>query len=67
MRHGLHGDDAAVVEAIAHLLEAGLFGVDEVVGQVHEERRITHRGLGAEHGVAQPERRRLTDVDARGI
>ena len=67
MRHGLHGHDAAVVEAIAHLLEAGLLGVDEVVGEVHEERRIAHRGLGAQHGVAQAQRRGLADVDAGGV
>ena len=65
-RHLLHADDAAagLLVAIAHLREHRLLGVDQVVGEVHEERLVADDRMRAEHGVAEAERRRLADVDA---
>ena len=45
-------------------LRHGSVGVDQVVREVHEERRIAHGRLGAQHGVAEAQRRGLADVDA---
>ena len=59
---------AALVEDIDHLLQAGHFGVDHVVGQNDGERLVADEFLGAEHGVAQAERFALADIaDAREL
>ncbi len=47
-----------------HLLEAADVAVDEIVGEVHEERLVADGLLRAEHGVAEPERHALTHEDA---
>ena len=52
---------------IGHLRQHRLLGVDEIVGEMHEERLVAHRRPRAEHRVAETERRRLADVDAGGI
>ena len=68
-RHVFHAQHAAAVKGIGsrHLLEAGFARVDQVVGQVHEERLLAYRRLGAQHRVAEPQRRRLADIDAGGV
>ena len=49
----------------AHLREAADLAVDEIVGEMHEERLVADGMLRAEHGVAEPERHALTHEDAR--
>ncbi len=51
----LDAKDAAlpIPEDIGHLPQAGLVGVDQVVGEVHEERLRPHGRPRAQHGVAE--------------
>ena len=67
--HGLHAEHAAAVpfEHPRHLPETGFLGVDQVVGQVHEERLVADRGARAQHRVAETQRIRLADEDAAGV
>ena len=44
---------AALVEDIDHLLQAGNFGIDHVVGQDDGEWLVADQFLGAEHSVSQ--------------
>ena len=57
-RHGLDAEDARpmLLEVPAHLLEAADLAVDEIVGQVHEERLVADGAFRAQHGVAEAER-----------
>ncbi len=56
-----------LVEDPRHLLQAGFLGVDEVVGEVDEERLVADRRARAEHRMPEPERRGLADVDAASV
>ncbi len=53
-----------LLEVLAHLLEAADLAVDEIVGQVHEERLVADGALRAQHGVAETERDALPHEDA---
>src|SRR6202030_3022820 len=66
-RYVLHAEYAASVrlEYIHHLLEAWHRGIDQIVREMHHEGRIADDGPGAQHGVAEAQRRRLPDVHAR--
>ena len=65
-RHRLATDHAAATPGVhrSHLREHRRLCIDEIVGEMHEERLLAHRRSGAEHGMTETERRRLADVDA---
>ena len=65
---GLRGEDrtAALVEDIDHLLDAGDFGVDDVVGENDSEGLVAYQFFGAENGVAEAERLVLANVADAG-
>ena len=62
----LHAEHAALmlVEHFDHLLEARNLRIDQIVREMHHERRIADHRPRAQHGVAQTQRRRLADVYA---
>ena len=68
-RHHLHAKDTRALGLVhlRHLRQAGDFAADQVIGQVHEERFGADRRLRAQHRVAETQRGRLADVDARGV
>ncbi len=66
--HVLHAEHASSVsgEHVDHLLQAGHGSVDQIVREMNHEGRVADHGPRAQNGVAQSQRRRLADVDARG-
>jgi hypothetical protein len=68
-RYDLAADDAAAALRVygRHLREHRLRGIDEIVGEMHEERPVAHRRPRAEDRMPEPERRGLPDVDAGGV
>ncbi len=69
VRHDLHAEHAGALGLVdlRHLRKTGDLAADQVVREVHEERLRADRRLRAQHRVTQAERRRLADVDARGV
>jgi hypothetical protein len=67
--HRLHAEHAAAasLERPRHLRQARLGPVDEVVGQVDEERFVADHRARTQYCMTEPERRRLADVDAAGV
>src|SRR5277367_5420755 len=60
----LRGNHRALglVEDFDHLLQAGSFGINDVVGEEHCERLVSHQFTRHEHGVAEAQRLFLADV-----
>ena len=51
-----------LIEDLDHLLEAGDFGVDHVIGQEHGEGLVAYQFARHQHGVAEAESFFLADV-----
>ena len=68
-RHDLDPEHARALGVVdlRHLRKARDLALDQVIREVHEEGLGTDRRLRAQHRVPEAERRRLTDVDARGV
>jgi len=69
VRHGLAANDAAPFGPVhgGHLLEAGHFRIDEIVGKVDEEGLVPYGRPCAQDRMSQPEGGGLPDIDAGGI
>ncbi len=69
LRNDLNPEHAGTLRFVdvRHLPQAGDLALDQVVRQVDEERLRAHCRLRTQHRVAQSERRRLPNVDARCI
>ena len=65
-RHVLHAEyrAAVVIVGVRHLLHDRRLAVEQVVGKQYRERFVADHRFRTEHGVAEPERLRLADVDA---
>ncbi len=66
LRHVLHAEHAAAAFLVhlRHLFQARHARIDQIVGEMHHERRVADHRPRAQHGVTETERRRLTDVHA---
>jgi hypothetical protein len=64
--HRHHADDRAALPLrdLGHLLHHRDPGVDQVIGQEHRERLVANDRRRAQDGMAEPQRLRLSDVDA---
>ena len=67
--HVFYTQHAAAMKFVGrrHLLQTGHLGIDKIIGKMHKKGLLAHCGFGAQHGVAQTQRRRLADIDTGGI